>query len=73
MHRAGWRPMEFRQGKTIKNKSFPKDHKVSLFRVELSIRRTVRAVTDDRHDDRTRGVQLSLEAGASRKRTAGRA
>jgi hypothetical protein len=66
---GGTRPTEFRQGKTIKIKGFPKDHKVSLFRVELSIRRTVRAVTDDR----TRGVQLSLEAGASRKQTAGRA
>jgi hypothetical protein len=44
----GWRPTEFGQGKTIKKKSFPKDHKVRVFRVELSIRRTVRAVADDR-------------------------
>jgi hypothetical protein len=35
-------------GKTIKIKGFPKDHKVHLFRVEMSTHRTDWVVTNDR-------------------------
>jgi hypothetical protein len=42
-----WSPAELTHGKTIKIKGFPKEHKVRLFRVEVSIHRTDWVVTND--------------------------
>jgi hypothetical protein len=42
-----WSTAELSQGKTIKIKGFPKDHKVRLFRVEVSTHRTDWVVTND--------------------------
>lgn len=42
-----WSAAERSQGKTIKIKGFPKDHKVRLFRVEVSTHRTDWIVTND--------------------------
>lgn len=43
----GWGKAELEQGKLIKIKGFPKDHKVRLFRVVVSSRRTEWIVTND--------------------------
>lgn len=42
-----WEALELSQGKTIKIKAFPKNHKVKLFRVEVSTHRTDWVVTND--------------------------
>ena len=42
-----WSPAELAHGKTIKIKGFLKDHKVRLFRVEVSTHRTDWVVTND--------------------------
>jgi hypothetical protein len=42
-----WSAREGEQGKTIKIKGFPKEHKVKLFRVEVSNNRTDWVVTND--------------------------
>lgn len=42
-----WNDLELAQGKMIKIKGFPKHHKVKLFRVEVSTRRTDMVVTND--------------------------
>jgi hypothetical protein len=66
-----WAPAEQRHGK----RGFPKDHKVQLFRVEVSIHRTDWVMTNDRTQHSTtaaqQGVRLSLEdrATAPRRQT----
>ncbi|NBV84489.1 transposase, partial [bacterium] len=52
-----WRQIEREHGKTIKIKGFPKDHKVKLFRVEVSTNRTDWVVTNDLEQNSTQGVQ----------------
>jgi len=52
-----WSEMEKAHGKVIKIKSFPKDHKVKLFRVVLSSQRTDYVVTNDFTQDDTQAVQ----------------
>ena len=42
-----WQPAELAQGKLVKLRGFPKDHKVKLFRVVLSSQRTDYIVTND--------------------------
>ncbi len=42
-----WRATELQQGKRIKIKGFPKEHKVKLFRVVSSTGRTDFVVTND--------------------------
>ena len=46
-----WSEAELQQGKQIKIKGFPKDHKVQAFRVEVSTRRTDWIVTNDPAQD----------------------
>ena len=48
-----WNNEELDQGKTIKIKGFPKEHKVKLFRVEVSTHRTDYVVTNDFTQDST--------------------
>jgi hypothetical protein len=48
-----WNATELRHGKRIKLKGFPKDHKVQLFRVAASTRRTDWIVTNDPAADTT--------------------
>jgi hypothetical protein len=52
-----WSPTELAQGKTIKLKGFPKDHKVHLFRVAVSTHRTDWVVTNDRTQNSTAATQ----------------
>lgn len=52
-----WSAEEKQQGKVVKIKGFPKDHKVKLFRVVLSTQRTDYVVTNDRTQDNTQVVQ----------------
>lgn len=52
-----WSETERRHGKVVKLKGFPKDHKVKLFRVELSSQRTDYVVTNDLAQDNTQAVQ----------------
>lgn len=52
-----WSEAERQQGKIIKIKGFPKDHKVKLFRVVLSPQRTDYIVTNDFAQDATQAVQ----------------
>jgi hypothetical protein len=52
-----WRETEKQQGKLIKIKGFPGNHKVKLFRVVLSTKRTDYIVTNDMAQDDTRAVQ----------------
>lgn len=52
-----WSEDELRQGKRIKIKGFPKDHKVQCFRVEASTRRTDWIVTNDPAADSTQATQ----------------
>jgi hypothetical protein len=52
-----WSQSEREHGKTIKIKGFPKDHKVKLFRVEVSTNRTDWVVSNDLDQDSTQGVQ----------------
>ena len=48
-----WNNEELDQGKIIKIKGFPKEHKVKLFRVEVSTHRTDYVVTNDYTQDST--------------------
>jgi hypothetical protein len=48
-----WNNEELNQGKTIKIKGFPQEHKVKLFRVEVSTHRTDYVVTNDLTQDST--------------------
>jgi len=52
-----WSAHECRNGKIIKIKGFPKDHKVKLFRVEVSTSRTDWVVSNDLNQNSTQGVQ----------------
>ena len=52
-----WTATELEQGKTIKIKGFPKDHKVKLFRVVSSTRRTDWVVTNDLAQNSTSAAQ----------------
>ena len=52
-----WSIAELASGKTIKIKGFPKDHKVRVFRVETSTRRTDWVVTNDPAQDSTEATQ----------------
>lgn len=52
-----WNENEVAHGKTIKLKKFPKNHKVKLFRVEVSTNRTDWVVTNDLAQDSTQDVQ----------------
>lgn len=52
-----WSEEERSQGKTIKIKGFPKDHKVKLFRVVVSTNRTDWIVTNDLAQDSTQATQ----------------
>jgi hypothetical protein len=62
-----WSEQELKQGKLIKIKGFPKDHKVKLFRVAVSSNRTEWIVTNDLSRDSTqdtqevRGVRWKIE------------
>jgi len=52
-----WTEAEKQHGKTIKIKGFPGNHKVKLFRVVLSTKRTDYVVTNDMAQDNTQVVQ----------------
>lgn len=52
-----WTEQELGKGKIIKIKGFPKDHKVKLFRVEVSTNRTDWVVTNDLAQDSTDATQ----------------
>jgi len=52
-----WSVSELEHGKTIKIKGFPKEHKVKLFRVEVSTNRTDWIVTNDFAQQSTQGAQ----------------
>ena len=52
-----WSKPEQTTGKTIKLRGFPKDHKVRLFRVEASTRRTDYIVTNDWTQESTAATQ----------------
>lgn len=52
-----WSETELQQGKRLKIKGFPKDHKVQCFRVEVSTHRTDYVVTNDRTQDSTAATQ----------------
>jgi hypothetical protein len=52
-----WSAAELTQGKLIKRKGFPKDHKVRLFRVVVSTHRTDGVVTNDPTQDSTEATQ----------------
>jgi hypothetical protein len=52
-----WTSVEQRHGKVIKIKGFPKDHKVQLFRVEVSTHRTDWVVTNDSTQHSTTATQ----------------
>jgi hypothetical protein len=56
-----WGPVERRQGKLIKIKGFPKEHKVKLFRVEVSTNRTDWVATNDLSQDSTQVTQEACE------------
>ena len=52
-----WTAVEKRQGKVIKIKGFPGNHKVKLFRVVLSTKRTDYVVTNDMTQDSAQAVR----------------
>jgi hypothetical protein len=52
-----WTATELEQGKTIKIKGFPKDHRVKLFRVVSSTRRTDWVVTNNLAQESTSAAQ----------------
>jgi hypothetical protein len=52
-----WSDAEKEQGKIVKLKGFPKEHKVKLFRVVLSSQRTDYVVTNDFAQDNMQAVQ----------------
>jgi hypothetical protein len=52
-----WNNIDLVQGKRIKIKGFPRDHKVHLFRVAVSTHRTEWIVTNDQTQDSTTATQ----------------
>lgn len=56
-----WTETELQQGKRIKIKGFPKDHKVKLFRVVSSTRRTDWVVTNDLAQNATTVAQEACD------------
>ncbi len=52
-----WSASECTNGKPVKIKGFPQDHKVQLFRVAVSTHRTDYVVTNDRTQDSTKVTQ----------------
>ncbi len=52
-----WNQVELSQGKTLKIRGFPKDHKVQCFRVEVSTHRTDFVVTNDSAQPSTEDAQ----------------
>jgi hypothetical protein len=56
-----WTATELQEGKRIKIKGFPKDHKVKLFRVVSSTRRTDYVVTNDYAQDSTSAAQEACD------------
>lgn len=56
-----WHPPEREHGKLIKIKGFPKDHKVRLFRVEVSSHRTDWVVTNGATQDFTEEIQQARD------------
>jgi hypothetical protein len=52
-----WNAEELAHGKRIKSKGFPNDHKVRLFRVEVSTHRTDWVVTNDPTQDSTEATR----------------
>ena len=54
-----WSAEALAHGQTIKIKGFPKDHKVRLFRVEVSTHRTDWVVTNDPTQDATEATQAA--------------
>jgi len=54
-----WSAEALAHGQTIKIKGFPKDHKVRLFRVEVSTHRTDWVVTNDPTQDATEAAQAA--------------
>ncbi len=52
-----WSSLERQQGKLVKIKGFPKDHKVQCFRVVVSTHRTDFVVTNDLTQDSTEATQ----------------
>ena len=52
-----WTKAQRKQGKSIKIRGFPKDHKVKLFRVASSDRRTAYVVTNDHAQNDSSVVQ----------------
>ncbi len=73
-----WSVAELQQGKRLKIKGFPKDHKVQCFRVEVSTHRTDFVVTNDLAQASTEatqqvcGFRWKTTATASRRQTANR-
>jgi hypothetical protein len=57
MDSLDWPSAELVHGKRIKIKGFPRDHKVRLFRVEVSTHRTDWVVTNDPTQDSTEATQ----------------
>lgn len=56
-----WTATELKEGKRIKIKGFPKDHKVKLFRVVSSTRRTDYVATNDLAQDSTSAAQEACD------------
>jgi hypothetical protein len=54
-----WDSVERDRGKTVKIKGFPKDHKVRLFRVEVSTHSTDWVVANDPFQDSTEATRLA--------------
>jgi hypothetical protein len=59
-----WQPKEIVESKMIKIKGFPKDPKVRLFRVAVSIHRTDGVATNDRTQIVTAAVQKARKSGS---------
>ena len=57
MDKLEWTETEQRQGKVIKIKGFPAEHKVKVFRVVLSTQRTDYVVTNEMAQDNTKVVR----------------
>ena len=55
-----WSETALQQGKRIKIKGFPQDHKVQCFRVVVSTHRTDYVVTNDRTQDATAADRKSV-------------
>jgi len=56
-----WTATELQEGKRIKIKGFPKNHKVNLFRVVSSTRRTDYVATNDLAQDSTSAAQEACD------------